>query len=111
MTKFLFVFLLSLIDVYTIWAQSAENIEYLKVGEPLPTSIAHNIRYYSKREEDLSAFRGKWLVVDFWNNRCSSCIETLPKINEVQKDLGDKVQVLMVAVPFSDDRSEERRVG
>jgi uncharacterized protein (TIGR03435 family) len=77
---------------------SADSVTYPEIGKPCPDFVLRNIKYYSKRQATLKDFRGKWLLLDFWNNGCASCIASFPHVNEIQKTLGDKVQVMMVAI-------------
>ncbi|MGH1358827.1 MAG: TlpA family protein disulfide reductase [Burkholderiaceae bacterium] len=48
---------------------------------------------------DLSSYRGKLLVINFWATWCAPCIEEMPELSDIQKEttaLG--VQVLGLAV-------------
>jgi hypothetical protein len=54
---------------------------YPEVGKPCPDFTLHNIEYYSKKEASVKDFRGKWLILDFWNKGCGACIASFPKIN------------------------------
>jgi uncharacterized protein (TIGR03435 family) len=80
---------------------SADTVIYPEIGKPCPDFVLRNIKYYSKKQATLQDFRGKWLLLDFWNNGCASCIESFPHVNEIQKTLGDRVQVMMVAIQDS----------
>jgi thiol-disulfide isomerase/thioredoxin len=77
---------------------SADSVIYPEIGKPCPDFVLRNIKYYSKKQATLKDFRGKWLLLDFWNKSCASCIESFPHVNEIEKTLGDKVQVMMVAI-------------
>lgn len=48
---------------------------------------------------DLSSYRGKVLVINFWATWCAPCIEEMPELSEIQKETTAKgVQVLGLAV-------------
>jgi uncharacterized protein (TIGR03435 family) len=76
----------------------ADSVIYPEIGKPCPDFVLRNIKYYSKKQATLKDFRGKWLLLDFWNKGCSSCVESFPRVNEVQKTLGDRVQVMMIGL-------------
>lgn len=71
---------------------------YPETGRACPDFVLRNIKYFEKREATLHDFKGKWLVLDFWNKTCSSCISSFPKINELQKQMGDRVQFMLVGI-------------
>ena len=51
----------------------------------------------SERTISLHDYRGKVVVLNFWASWCAPCIEELPSLLEMQKDMGDHVTVLAVA--------------
>jgi thiol-disulfide isomerase/thioredoxin len=51
----------------------------------------------------LSAYRGKWVIVNFWATWCPPCLEEIPDlvaIKESRKDL----QIIGIAMEFQDAR-------
>lgn len=46
----------------------------------------------------LSEFRGKPVVLNFWATWCPPCIEEVPSIVAMQKEMGNKVVVLAVSI-------------
>jgi hypothetical protein len=40
---------------------------YPEVGKPCPDFTLNNVAYYSKKKVSLNDFKGKWLILDFWN--------------------------------------------
>jgi thiol-disulfide isomerase/thioredoxin len=74
----------------------SDSVIYPEIGKPCPDFVLRNIKYYSKKQATLKDFRGKWLLLDFWSRRCASCVDGFPRVNEIQKTLGDKVQVMMI---------------
>jgi thiol-disulfide isomerase/thioredoxin len=51
----------------------------------------------SERTVSLHDYKGKIVVLNFWASWCAPCIEELPSLLQMQKDLGDHVTVLAVA--------------
>jgi thiol-disulfide isomerase/thioredoxin len=80
-----------------------ENI-YPEVGKPCPDFVLKDVKNYYRKKVTLSDFKGKWIVLDFWAEKCLSCIESLPKMNEIQKTYKDDVQFMMVGL--KDDGGE-----
>lgn len=51
----------------------------------------------SEHTVSLHSYRGKVVVLNFWASWCAPCLEELPSLLQMQKDLGDHVTVLAVA--------------
>lgn len=80
------------------YAQSENKIEYPVVGQPVPDFTLNKISYYSKKQASSKDFRGKWLILDFWSRGCGSCVASWPKMNKLQEELKDNVQLILVGV-------------
>ncbi|MHA4811789.1 TlpA family protein disulfide reductase [Flavitalea flava] len=96
--KTLLLIVFSLICVGCSQAQNNNPSYYPEVGKPCPEFELKNIKYYPKRKASLKDFRGKWLLLDFWNRVCGACVASFPHVNEIQKNLGERVQVMMVGI-------------
>lgn len=66
------------------------------VSKPCPDFILRNIKYYPIKQAGLRDFKGKWLVLDFWNKGCSSCVQGFPHMNAIQKEFANRVQIMLV---------------
>jgi peroxiredoxin len=50
----------------------------------------------------LARYKGKYLILDTWSTTCAPCMASLPKLLELQQELGeDKLQVLLLSVDIS----------
>jgi uncharacterized protein (TIGR03435 family) len=84
-------------------AQEIQHV-YPEVGKPMPDFVLRNIEYYPKKQASLADFKGKWLILDFWNKGCGSCVKSFPKVNGQMKEFGDRVQFMLVGYQ---DREKE----
>ena len=105
--KFVFSLLGILAYFNYIHAQNqAPQLFYPEVGKPCPDFVLQNIKYFPKKEARLKDFRGKWLLLDFWSKNCGACIASFPHLNKMQKELGNKVLVMMVGIEDPEKKIE-----
>ena len=57
----------------------------------------------SQRTVKLSDFQGKPVLLNFWASWCVPCVEEMPSLVQLQKQLGDKVIIVAVSED-SDDK-------
>lgn len=79
-----------------------------EVGKPCPDYMLNDIAFYSKKKANLSDFKGKWLILDFWAMNCSSCIASFPEVSTTQSLLRDSLQYLMIT--YDDPKKENRTI-
>jgi thiol-disulfide isomerase/thioredoxin len=56
---------------------------------------------------DLSAYRGKVVIVTFWASWCGYCLKELPALNALQEQAGDQ-WLKIIAVNVMDDTADYR---
>lgn len=56
----------------------------------------------SDRTVNLRDLRGKIVVLNFWAAHCGPCIEEMPSLVELQKQMGSRIVVLGVGVDTTD---------
>lgn len=49
------------------------------------------------RAVELSSFRGKWVVLDFWGSWCGYCINGIPKMLQAYDEVKDKCEFIGIA--------------
>jgi cytochrome c biogenesis protein CcmG, thiol:disulfide interchange protein DsbE len=64
-----------------------------RIGSPAPDFTIVD----GQRSVSLSQFRGKPVVLNFWATWCPPCVEEMPSLVQLQKQLGDKVTILAVS--------------
>lgn len=78
------------------FAQKPDIISPLQVGDSLPDLSFRNVLNVSTGTINFSDFKGKLLILDFWNSFCSSCIESWPKLLGLQKEFEGQLQIILV---------------
>lgn len=68
----------------------------LSIGDVVPDVTLVNLLNYPTITAKLSDFKGKLIIIDFWNKWCSSCIAYFPKMEKMQESFSNKIQVLLV---------------
>ncbi len=72
----------------------------LNVGQEAPNIKAVNL---DGEEMELTQFRGKIVILDFWGSWCAPCIGDLPKLNAVSDRFPEDLVVLGVMNDSPDD--------
>ncbi len=91
---------LVLISAFGIAALVAcRNSQPAQIGTQAPDFTVKD----SDKTVTLSQFRGKPVVLNFWATWCPPCVEEVPSLVALQKQMGDKVVVLAVSTDVDDD--------
>lgn len=73
---------------------------------PNPRLIGRTAPDFTVKDSDhtvaLHDLRGKTIVLNFWAAHCGPCIDEMPSLVQLQKQMGDRVTVLGVSVDTSD---------
>lgn len=73
-----------------------------QLGTPAPAFTLND----GQHTVDLSKLRGQVVVLNFWASWCAPCVEELPSLEQMQRDLP---QVKVVAVSTDDDAAAYQR--
>lgn len=89
---------LSLILVFIIAVQKgiAQQSKGLTIGTPVPDTEIEEIINYKATTASLSAFTGKFLILDFWATWCAPCIAAVPKICSLQDTYSNQLEILPI---------------
>jgi thiol-disulfide isomerase/thioredoxin len=83
-------------------ASGDDNGPIADVDQPLPHTVLASVE---NDWVDLSAFRGKVVLISFWTTWCPGCVDEVPDLIRLQKEFGAKgFTVVAIAV---DDQGEE----
>lgn len=96
--RLLLTFYLLFNALFEISAMPFQPGPFPEVGRTCPIYTLRNIKYYRLRQAGPSDFKGKWLVLDFWNKNCGSCVASFPRTDAMQKVFHGKVQFMLVAL-------------
>lgn len=55
----------------------------------------------------LSDFRGRPVLLNFWNSWCPPCRTEMPELRRAQEALGDRLVILAVNLLYQEDRLED----
>lgn len=86
-------------------SQTKPTNKYLEVGDKMPDVQITNIMNSKFKTAKISDFKGKLIILDFWNSFCAGCIAGFPKLDSLQRQFKGKLQVLLVN-PASDHETE-----
>jgi thiol-disulfide isomerase/thioredoxin len=67
-----------------------------QLGRPAPLFVLHDPDNATAPAVDLAKFRGRVVVLNFWASWCAPCLEELPSLEQMQRDL-PAVQVIAVS--------------
>ena len=80
-----------------------------EVGKMMPDFAFSKVKHFgNKKHVSRDDFRGKWLMLDLWSVTCTACVQTFPKINDLQNEFADKVQFFLVGQTGKDNENIER---
>jgi thiol-disulfide isomerase/thioredoxin len=96
----LIVIITILIAVFTM--KPPESLKKAKVG-----SITRDFELVdpSQQRTSLSAMKGSVVFVNFWATWCSSCIDEMPSIERMSRDLSDNSSFKVVTILYKDNLS------
>lgn len=73
------------------------NAQPLKINEQFPDIRFQELFNTSQKQLQISDFKNKIVIFDFWSTTCISCIQAFPKLDSLQKKFNDNIQILLVS--------------
>ncbi|RAJ20998.1 thiol-disulfide isomerase/thioredoxin [Pedobacter cryoconitis] len=74
----------------------ASTFKPVKIGGRIPDVTITNVYNYESKKTNLSDFKAKLIILDFWATSCTSCLANFTKTEELQKKYGGEVQFIKV---------------
>lgn len=71
-----------------------------KVGDIFPTFSLQKLDGKHRRFDE---HRGKYVILDFWATWCAPCVQTMPKMAELKKSLGENSNVAVLSVSLDQE--------
>lgn len=78
-----------------------------ETGKPIPDFRLTDVRYYSSSDLDRRSSKGKWVILDFFSKGCSACFASFPKVNKLNEQFKDKLDIILVGKRSGNDDIEE----
>lgn len=105
--KVLFLLLIGCFLSPAGFGQNGRVLVFPEIDQPCPSFTFHDVVNFSRSEASLVDFKGKWLVLDFWNKNCGACVQSFPKTSKMQQEFSGEVQFMMVAIQDKEDQIHE----
>lgn len=80
----------------------------LQVGDAMPDIPLGTVVNNKTGKLRFSDFKGKLVILDFWNTYCSSCISLFPHMEELQRKFEGKVQIFLVNIWETENEIQKR---
>ena len=84
-----------LCPVVTVLAQPS-LLKPVTIGDTVPDIHFQTMVNHPSASVRLSDFKGKLVILDFWATWCTSCLHSFPKMDSLQNEFADRLQVLLV---------------
>ncbi len=74
-----------------------EKHKRIQVGDTLGNGLVlGTMMEDSTKVVRLSDYAGKLIILDFWSSNCPSCIAGFPKLEKLQQEFAEEIQILLV---------------
>lgn len=84
--------MLAVMQVVTLLSFSQE----ISIGEAVPDISLGEFFATPDKKMSFGQLKGKIVILDFWNVRCSACMVDMPRLDSLQTKFGDKIQIILV---------------
>jgi thiol-disulfide isomerase/thioredoxin len=75
--------------------KSVKMIEPI-IGKPTPFFELTNVDNFKNKKVNSTDFKGKHIIIDFWNKNCIACVQSFPKLNSIHKKYKEKLNFVLV---------------
>lgn len=80
-------------------------------SDTTPEGIVENAVFtdLDGNEVRVSDFKGKLLIIDFWESWCGPCLQVFPSLDQLRDEYPDNFEVLAVTVGMNEGPAEARQ--
>lgn len=68
----------------------------LQIGQQVPNFSMITLLNSEDKTLSLSSLKGKIVILDFWSTWCGPCVRAMPKLNSLQHEFKNDLQILLV---------------
>jgi FKBP-type peptidyl-prolyl cis-trans isomerase/thiol-disulfide isomerase/thioredoxin len=94
---------ISILFFYTSIVIAQQTKIGLKIGDKVPDFLIPKLIHYKTKKAAFSDFSKGLLIIDFWGRGCSTCIESLPKMELLEK----KFKKNLIILPVTEESEED----
>ncbi len=107
---FFIILFISIISLSVIKAEKNYNqdstTKMLSIGDMMPNVSLSKLLNYPEDKAKFSDFMGKLVILDFWTVGCSGCIYSMPKMEKLQEQFGNQIQIILVTTSSEEKVAE-----
>jgi uncharacterized protein (TIGR03435 family) len=93
--------------ISAVWTRPAAQTKQLAIGDtPPPLYLEKLLQAPPDAKVDWDTLKGKVIVLDFWATWCKPCVEAIPHLNQLAKDLADQPVVFISVTDDAVDRAQ-----
>ena len=93
--------------ISAVWARPLAQTKQLAIGDtPPPLYLEKLLQAPPDAKVDWDSLKGKVIVLDFWATWCKPCVEAIPHLNQLAKDLADQPVVFISITDDAVERAE-----
>ncbi|HEY0175177.1 MAG TPA: TlpA disulfide reductase family protein, partial [Pedobacter sp.] len=93
--------------VYQFIAAYYQKMNKIEIGSPVPAFTLPDI---SGKQVSLDAFKGKYVLIDFWYHNCVFCRKMTPSLVKIYADLKEKgLEIVSISIDGKADEQEWRK--
>lgn len=81
----------------------AQKVKPLNIGDTLPPIIFKNVFNAPGTSISLKDYKGKLIILDFWNKWCSACVSSFPEMEKIQRKFDGKLKIILVTTDSNTD--------
>lgn len=100
----------SIVIILDINSGYAQDFKVLKIGDTIPEAFYIEVEKLGSAGKMFSESKGKLSILDFWSTYCGTCLKSFPKMQAIQDQFEDEIQVFAVNT-FEDSSAIQKRLS